>query len=415
MSYFNPMLYSRKKILPFLCLFITVVSALNSYSQELTKEDTSNVRFLNSRKFYIYKVEKGETLYSISQKFKIPQEEIKQFNKEIESEGLKAKMKLWIPAYSWQKNESAKVVQEPELKKAVSVLNIAVISFLNLPKTYTAIDTSSTYIEEPLNREIKENLEFIEGAMLSAEEFKNQKVKIHLHLVDSENDSIKVLRKLKKIESLDAIITNEFGGVLKNISAYSKINKVILISCAINTYEVIKNNEYAYSLFPSSGKQCEQMGKFSGMYFNNSVLLTVKSGSIKENERTSFFRSGWTNSGGDRKIEIDYSKGSNDVLADSLLKNKTNVIFLSSSNEDYVSSILNNLNTKILDHNVRVVGLPTWQYFETIDFKLIENCNVYLFSSGFIDFSNAAVTEFRKKFRDKYSTEPLESAYQEKH
>lgn len=412
MSVVNPFHFFQMKFLTIICIIIGFYSNFNSFSQNLSKEDTSNVRFLNSRKFYIYKVEKGETLYSISQKFKIPQEEIKQFNKELETEGLKAKMKLWIPAYSWQKTDSVTIVKKTESNKEISVFNIAIVTFLNLPKTYTAIDTSSSYIEEPLSREIKEGLEFIEGAMIAAEEFKYQKIKIHLHIIDSENDSIKVLRKLKKIESLDAIVTNEFAGILKNISSYSKVNKVSLFSCATNTHEIIKNNEYAISMFPSSGKQCEQMGKFASLYFSNASVITIKTTSIKENERSSYFQSGWKMAGGERMKEVDYSKGTNDALADSLLKNKTNVVFVSSSNEDLVSSILNNLNTKIADHNIRVVGLPTWQYFETIDFKLIENCNVFLFSSGFIDFSSGTVAKFRKNFRDKYNTEPLETAYQ---
>ena len=98
------------------------------HAQTLSKEDTSNVKFLNSRKFFIYKVEKGETLFNISQKFKIPQEEIVQFNHEIEKNGLKAKMKIWVPAYSWLKKESVfekrKVVTQIEVQiQSVSIPN----------------------------------------------------------------------------------------------------------------------------------------------------------------------------------------------------------------------------------------------------------------------------------------------------
>ena len=59
---------------------IGICLAQFSFGQTLTKKDTADIRFLNSRKFYIYKVDKGETLFSISQKFKIPQEEILEFN-----------------------------------------------------------------------------------------------------------------------------------------------------------------------------------------------------------------------------------------------------------------------------------------------------------------------------------------------
>src|SRR5688572_12682581 len=80
---------------------VMTITSLQSCSQTITPKDTASVQFINSRKFYIYKVSKGETLFSISQKFKIPQEEILQFNREVEKDGLKNKMKLWVPAYSW--------------------------------------------------------------------------------------------------------------------------------------------------------------------------------------------------------------------------------------------------------------------------------------------------------------------------
>ena len=87
-------------------------------SQEiLSKSDTSEVRFLNSRKFFLYKVNKSETLYSIALKFKIPQEEIRQFNPDLDKTGLKSKMKLWIPAYSWLKKDGMPAEAEKAIEE----------------------------------------------------------------------------------------------------------------------------------------------------------------------------------------------------------------------------------------------------------------------------------------------------------
>ena len=126
----------------------------------------------------------------------------------------------------------------------------------------------------------------------------------------------------------------------------------------------------------------------------------------KENERTELFRSGWLKSQSKPLIQIDYSIGGVKLMTESLDKSKTNVIFVSSSNEDMVSTILSAINIKIPEYNIKVIGLPTWQYFETIDQKVLANCNVYLFSSGFIEFGNKPVFNFRKFFRDKYYMDP---------
>ena len=163
-----------KKIL----LLIGIVLTQISYGQTLTKKDTADIRFLNSRKFYIYKVEKGETLFSISQKFNIPQEEIIQFNKDINQQGLKAKTKLWVPAYSWLKKDAKAETETEEVEEInpeKKLYKIAIIATLNLPKMYmpdtTALDSS--YVDEAIERDIVNSLSFIEGAIRSAEILKS--------------------------------------------------------------------------------------------------------------------------------------------------------------------------------------------------------------------------------------------------
>lgn len=415
MKLFDSRCFSENKLaaLTRLLFIVGLIFAFNKLNaQVLTKSDTSNVHFLNSRKFFIYKVDKGETLFGISQKFKIPQEEILQFNHEIEKTGLKVKMKLWIPAFSWNKKD---LVLEKEFKKEKQenyTYNIAVVTSFSLPKIYTTIDTTDTYVNEPLSKEVKENLEFIEGILFSAELLKSEGLKVHLFIIDSESDSIKLLFKLKKNTGYNLIITNENGSMLKYISRFSSEREIKLFSCGINNIDIIKENKNAFSLNPSSGKQCEQMGNFSVKYFPNSVLLTIKTVSAKENERTELFKSGWSKNHLKPIIEIDYTKSGANSVVESLDKNKINVVFISSSNEDMVSSLLSMFNNKIPEYNIKVIGLPTWQYFETIDQKILANCNVYLFSSGFIEFSNKEVFNFRKSFRDKYNIEPSDISYQ---
>ena len=398
-----------KQLLVFLSLLF--IASLST-AQTLTEKDTATVHFLNARKFYIYKVEKGETLFSISQKFKIPQEEILQFNNEINKSGLKAKMKLWIPAYSWLKKDSI-----PELTVSVKpvepeVYTIAIVTSLNLPKLYLEPDSTDSYVPEPISPEVNSNLEFVEGALYAADILKSVGIKVHLIIIDSESDTIKLLRKLRLHTNVHLIISNEYGNLLKSLSNYSKNKNIKLFSIGINTLEFIRDNEHAFSLLPSSASQCEEMGEFSGRYFRNSTLFTINTSMSKENERSDLFQSGWLKSRTGRIVRIDYPKNGIASVPDSLIKATQNVFFVSSSNEDFVSMVLNNLKPKIPEYNVSVVGLPTWQYFQTIDPSLMESCNVHLFSSGFINYQSDSVIALRKFFRDKYNCEPSENAFQ---
>ena len=401
-----------KKILLLIGLFLTQLS----YGQTLTKKDTADIRFLNSRKFFIYKVEKGETLFSISQKFNIPQEEIIQFNKDISQQGLKAKTKLWIPAYSWlNKNNKTETETEEaeEIDPGKKSYKIAIVSTLNLPKLYLPDTTEldSSYVDEAIEREIMNNLSFIEGAMRSAEILKTDGFRSHVLVLDSEQDSVKLGNKLK-FHSPDLIITNENGSILKFLTDLSDHKNIRLLSCGINTTELISDSKNSIALFPSSLSQCEEMGYFNAKYFPGAVGITIRTTQAKENERSTAFKNGWKTGGGGKMIYLDYSKGGAKAIADSLSKSKNNVIFISSSNEDIVSTILGELIEHVGEKTITVAGLPTWQYFETIDQNLMDKCNVYIFSSGFIRYGSSPVENFRKYFRETYNGEPSESAFQ---
>jgi LysM repeat protein len=390
------------------CLIILVFPA-NSFAQ-LTAKDTSTVQFINSRKFYIYKVSKGETLFSISQKFKIPQEEILQFNKDVEKDGLKNKMKLWVPAYSWLKKDSTATATAIDVKpQYLESYKVSILTSLQLPKVYTGQDTSG--IAEPFSKELTENLEFVEGVMAGLESFKN-KFKIHFYIIDTEGDSTRMLAKLKKHKDSNMIITNETGSMLKTLSQFSSSYNLKLISCGTNTFEVIRSNSNAYAMMPSSSTQCEMAGIFVSKYFHQPNVIALRTGSWKENERSDIFSDGLKKGLDKRTRKPDYAKNGVASVTDSLVVSDQNVVFIPTSNEEIVSSVLSAIKEKSGEFRVSVIGLPTWQFFETVDQKLFETCNVHLFSSGMIDYTNETITSFRKLFRDKYNCEPSDIAFQ---
>jgi LysM repeat protein len=374
---------------------------------QLTDKDTANVQFINARKFFIYKVSKGETLFSISQKFKIPQEEILEFNKDVEKDGLKKNMKIWVPAYSWQKKDSVTTITvTPHYLESYKIL---VVTSLQLPKVYTGRDTSG--IEEPFNRDLRENMEFVEGVMAGSETFRN-KYKIHIYIIDDENDSVKLGIKLRRHKDSNMIITNESGSLLKNISAFSALMNIRMLSCGINTYEMIKSNSNAYAMIPSASTQCVLAGVFASNYFNKPGAIAIRTAAWKENERSNLFCDGVEKKSDKKCRKPDYAKNGATSVSDSLFRNEKNVVFIPSSNEEIVSLVLTALKEKSTEYRVSVIGLPTWKEFETVDLKLLELCNVHLFSAGLIDYNSEVVNNFRKLFRDKYNCEPLDPAYQ---
>lgn len=391
----------------------------NANAQTLSP-DTSVVRFLNNRKFYIYKVAKGETLFSIAQRYDIPQDEIEDLNP-VTRGGLKPGMKLWIPAYSWKEKKgttSTSTSKETDESPKVPdvALHIALISDMDLKKVYVGTADEADSLPEMLEKTTRTNLEFVEGALIAIEDFhaKHPGFKIRTSIVDSEGDSATLSKLSWKADfrKADVWITNDNGTSLTYLNRLAQKSGVTLISCGINTTDKIEGNDNAVAVLPSSLLQCSQMGAFSARHFENAIGIFVKTSNAREKERMNAFKEGWKSGGEKMPARVaDYEKGFSKAVLDSIRGNKHHVIFIPSSNEDMVTTLLNALKEKKESHTISVVGIPRWFDFETVDPSLLQLCDVYLFNSGSIPVDNVAATAFRKQFRERHATEPGESAY----
>jgi LysM repeat protein len=380
----------------------------------LSSKDTAEVRFLNQRKFFIYKVDKGETLYSISKKFNVPQEEITEFNSELKA-GLKVKMKLWIPAASYLKKEEAKVM-EKEVNNENVIYQVAFMINFSIPKNISVdpslVDTN--VVGESLSEETIANLEFYEGALLAIDSLEKSKLKVHLFVYDTENDSMKTIDLLKNpdLKKMDLIISNGNVMITKLINDFSIQNHVKFATSVLNAGDIIANNKEAISMYPSSLTQCKEAGKIAAGLFNDYNCIALKTALTKENERSIAFKKGWSASTEKKVKDLDYTISAVSVLKENMSARLNNLIFVPSTSEDFVSSIVNDLKELSEEYKITLIGLPTWQYFETIDPLLLELLDVHIFTSSFVHYNYPSAINFRKNFYDTYNTEPTDVAFE---
>ncbi len=401
----------------FLLFCIQAVSAQNA-KVNLSAKDTAEVRFLNNRKFYLYQVGKGESLFSISQKFGIPQDELQELNPELKK-GLKSKMKLWIPAYSWKKKggEKDNGKDEKASRRDAQELRVAAIAGLFLPRQdlREPDPADTTAEEEVLEEDVHNSLQFTEGVQYALEEAvaTDHRWKVKLSIVDAGGDTVSLAKALTKAElkEVDAVITNLNGSQLRLLNRWCMKQKIRLLSTSVNSTEPVRNNPLAVVMLPSSLLQCNRAGTLTAKRFPGANVVLVKTALPRENERASEFRDGWKKQFEHVRFRTyDYAKLGADKLQDSLSKGKSNVIFLPSSNEDLVTAMLNKTKELKADYELKIVGLPTWMHFETIDAALMESAGVELFTSAYLQQDIPDQAGMRKSFRDRYAAEPDENA-----
>lgn len=400
----------------FLSLLFIVGFQPFAFSQQYTleKKDTAEVRFINNKRFYIYKVEKGETLYSITKKFNVSQEQLNEFNPDLK-DGLKNKMKLWIPANSVNELTAENKKEEPKPKK---VLHFSLFLPFSIEHHHisTELLDDSLVLDETMSKESLSSLEFYEGLLFALDTLtKNKDFKIKLYVYDTKDDSLTVQKILRKPELQNSDLMYAWGvaSVIKQVNKYSFEQKIPLFCSSLNSSDLVKGNPHAITTVPSSLTQCRQMGKYASQLYANSQAAVIKTAISKENDRSKAFKSGWNEQDKNAVIkELSFSKSYLTTLNDSLSGTRQNILFIPSSNEDFVSSVLNALNELAEKKKITVIGIPTWQYFETIDPLIFEKLNTHLFNISVIDYEDAATLQFRALFREKYHTEPSDMAYQ---
>lgn len=379
---------------------------------ELSRKDTAEVQWIDGAKYYVYKVEKGETIYSITRRFKITEEELHKSNPALKL-GLKNKMLLLIPSRPASKSAAAGIKAE-EKKSAKKELNIAILLPVNAWKSMQPDSEAEDSVGKPLDDETLSQLEFYEGALHAVDSLASKNLKVHLRLLDTENDSSRVTTLLKdpRMKELDFMVAAGDPPVLRRLSQFSNMHRVGLLTFELNSSDVMKNNAFAYALSPSSVTQCYEAGKFCSRKFKGTNTLVLQSGTAKENERALAFGNGWNDHAELKCRSIDYSKGAFESLLASMVKGKNNLLFIPTSNEDFVNALVTRLNDTTDVYQVTVIGIPTWQYFGSTDPAVMENLNTHLFTASHLDYDDNRTIAFRKFFRREYMTEPSDAAFQ---
>jgi LysM repeat protein len=379
---------------------------------ELNKKDTSEVQWIKGSKFYVYKVEKGETIYSITKRFNVTEDVLKANNPDLK-DGLKNKMSLLIPAHSNVKSSEAE--KKAEVKKPVAKeINVGLMLPVNVWKSMIPDSVFEDSSRNEIDPEALAQIEFYEGAMHALDSLASKNLKIHLSLFDTENDSAKVTALLRdpKVKELNYIIATGNSNVLRKLNQFSMTAKIDLLTPVLNSSELLKNNIHGYALSPSSVTQCYEAGKMCALKFKNVNPIVVQSGTSKEHDRSVAFINGWNDNSEFNCRSIDYSKGEFTFLLASMIKGSNNLLFVPSSNEDFVNNIMTKLNDTIDVYHVTMIGIPTWQYFGSIDPAVMENLHTHLFTASNIDYNDERLISFRRYFRSMYMTEPSESALQ---
>jgi hypothetical protein len=313
------------------------------------------------------------------------------------------------------------VVQHPkkdsitEEKKTVPVVkdknfDLTVLLSLNVQR-YLEKDTADNYVLPELDQVALNALSFYQGMLLA------QKADDHvkLNVVDAGIDSSVVLKNLKSTckgahDLVISIINPSLNTVAANIAQIYNCRMLLPLS---GSAVPLDGHNKVWMSVPSNKTQCRQMTLYIKEKQKGAEYIIISRDNKKENDLADLFYTELINAGVDSVHckKVKYIDDNFAAIEKVLKKDRKNILFLPVSDESFISSLLAKLDIHE-EYDLMLVGLPTWEYFESIDINLLESLNTLFFSAAYIDYSNEDVKKFRNLYINTYHADPVYTAYE---
>lgn len=383
----------------------------------------------NQTSYIIHKVQKHETLYSISKLYDVLQEDIIALNPGT-NHVINKDQRLKIPVKKQvtveEPEQVVEEIHEPVKKEEnaichdLSGMNQTFRIALMIPfylDEYTAIDTAVKLEKKP-NPKSFNFLQFYEGALVALDTLKKQGVNAEVVVYDiGKDERDAVYAKDARLRSVDLIIGPIYNAPFQVIKAFAEENGIPLVNPLSSREEIIRATKEVFKIQTSVDAEISAMAKYiAENYRENTSIFLVRNNAYQNQEQMDLLKKELSANGvyhgmdNSVKEVLYYSDSLNPVL-DSANWAQQNIVVGLSDREVFTIEFVRHLN-EMHDSipNLTLYGLSEWKKY-SLEKKHLYNLNTHVFDGNYIDYDREEVKWFVKQFRAFYATEPEPSKY----
>jgi len=354
--------------------------------------------------FVWHQVQKGETIFSLSQKFKMSQDQLMEINPDL-IEGLKVEMLVKIPKAISAENRSVFVPNIPINKH----LEIAIL----LPFT-----TKNGDLDFENDRTLNIVTDFYLGALEALEVLKEQGLSITASVFDTENNkaTISNILRANNFDNMDAVIGPMFLQNVDFVANTIKNDSLAIISPVSSKDHTLFAFKNLIKEMPSDEQLRESMLSYLQKQYKNQQLILVADSITDQNYEFRLKSITDKLNKLDSTQEVIVLRPSNgyikpDLFKESILEEKENWILLFSEEDVLITDVVNNIGVLPKEFNLTLFSFNYGKNFEKIDNNFLARVNFHYPTNTFIDFEDFEVKKFINKFKIHNFTEPSEFAF----
>ncbi len=388
---------------------------------------------------YYYTVEKGNTLFSISQKFGLPIKQIVLFNPETKN-GLKTGQTLRIPKTNYDISERLPVVNNTESENYEHLyfedkdiapcnkftynksmnFNVVLLLPLHIDRNIYFISNYKDEKDKMFYKNSQLFFEIYEGIFLALQTLKKQGLSINLSVYDTKNDSKTVKDIMDKLNypNVDLIIGPIYSANVKIAAHYAKKHHINLISPLSQNNELIEENPFVYQVVPSNEMRIKKTSDMFGRLHDTSIVI-IHNGTEKEQKSIDVYKKKLSQSFSfqektdDISLKIvNYNEGREERVEDALSIGIQNVIIIPSDEEVFITQVIDKLYLLTENYDIKLVGFPNWESFQNINLEHLKDLSFHYISPVYRNYSNTKVKNFIDEYRTIFETEPSISSFE---
>ena len=385
--------------------------------------------------FNYYEVKKGETLYSLTRRYNISEQELKKINPELDTIGLQAGQVIKIPRLKDVATEELNVIDSLQFveqnllakdsseakwegkivirpRKSKQDVHVALMMPFNLQEI-NMISTSKFDIDQRQKKHYKsfDFIQFYEGILLGLKKLEAKGYGVVLTIYDVEqNDSKKVEELFTKddVKNADFIISLLYQSAFNTAAKLARENNIFIINPLSKRGDILNNNPYVVKYLPSDDSYAASVLSIVKKNYPESNIVFVHSGKAEEKECLDKFTALLDEQKGLTYSTFAWTAGNQ--INQRLSQTKKNVIVSlyskdKQSNTLYATQLLNRIGA--LKKNPPILfGTSEWLDYPNIDYNYLERLSFYYDDNLSLSTSDYSHKLFINEFISAYNTEP---------
>lgn len=379
-----------------------------------------------------YTVLQGETLYGISKKLNVSQDDLLKWNPELK-DGVKQGQVLKIvstkkainPVVTQSTAVIAPTLSSDKLKDQVieekskkGIYNIGLLLPFKLMESEGIVieDLMKSKSSFPQTQSLA--LDFYFGFKKAVDSLVAKDFEINIHLFDvDEKDSAKVenICKSTEFKTLDAVFGPLYAGVFKQVANKAKVLNIPVVSPLTQQNKILYNNALTSKVNPSQFTLIEGLADYCSDSLLTSSNIIIVNTTAKDQQYIKTFKSRYNSNlvkhNKTLKDTITEVKGISGVK-NAFVPNKKNVIVLLTNNQVYLQDFITQLYMFSDKKDVVLMGFNSVSNIENLDQEYLNALQFHFASANHISYNDTTIRYLAKQYQEVYTTDPSEFYFQ---